>query len=360
LAERIIRDQEEIASELGVDPNVVEAACLAHDLGHPPFGHVAEDELNKLADDAGSEDGFEGNAQSFRVVTKLSVRREGTPGLDLTRATLNAILKYPWVRGGVGAKKKKWGAYSTEIDDFKWARRGFEHDDRQSAEAALMDIADDIAYSVHDMADFFRAGKLPLDRLVTTDFERDRFFDHITKKHPDQANQLIKVAGAMFDEDLPLYIDQPFNGSISQRSKVKSLTSLLIGRYVSDVELQIPKDDSETTTKFRDEAYRDEIAVLKELTWCYVIADNSLGLQQLGQRKIIQGLFKAFRDAVDKESWHLFPRSMRAQLESLDPDGGPIRVVTDLIAGMDEEQAASTYQQVTGISLGSGLAAILR
>src|SRR5207249_8576918 len=99
----------------GLSPDVVEAAALAHDLGHPPFGHIAEKELDKLVRERGVSDGFEGNAQSFRVVTALAVRSMESDGLNLTRATLNGVLKYPWFRETSGTKKeRKWGAYHTE------------------------------------------------------------------------------------------------------------------------------------------------------------------------------------------------------------------------------------------------------
>ena len=156
LAERRQDQQPKECEFLGVDPEVVEAACLAHDLGHPPFGHLGEQVLNALvfpiedAEPTGDEDGFEGNAQSFRILTKLSVRfatRDDRPidGLDLTRATLAACLKYPWTRDLKDAQRKmKWGVYRTEIVDFEWARDGCAGE-KKTAEAELMDWADDIA-----------------------------------------------------------------------------------------------------------------------------------------------------------------------------------------------------------------------
>ncbi len=168
-----------MAAEIGgLDPEVVEAAALAHDLGHPPFGHAAERELDKLMRDAGVLDGFEGNAQTFRVLTKLAIRSSDFPGLNLCRATLNAVLKYPWYRQTFPERRQqKWGAYGAESGEFAWVRGPEPRDTRKCAEAELMDFADDIAYAIHDVEDFYRAGLIPLDRLVRYDDEVDKFLE---------------------------------------------------------------------------------------------------------------------------------------------------------------------------------------
>ncbi|MFI5564690.1 dGTP triphosphohydrolase [Amycolatopsis japonica] len=154
-----------------LNEDVVETAGLVHDIGHPPFGHIAEEVLDQRLAQIDGLEGFEGNAQSFRVVTKLARRKMEHPGLNLTQATLNAILKYPslkpndsskfpalWTDRGYG---DKWGAYQTEKVDFDWAREGSRRDLR-SANAVLMDWADDISYATHDLEDYFRAGLIPL------------------------------------------------------------------------------------------------------------------------------------------------------------------------------------------------------
>ena len=110
LSERLLNDQPDECKVFRVEPEVVEAACLAHDLGHPPFGHIGESQLDKLLEEQEDRDGFEGNAQSFRVLTKLAVRFEDVDGLNLTRATLAATLKYPWLRNKEDAKKKDKGS----------------------------------------------------------------------------------------------------------------------------------------------------------------------------------------------------------------------------------------------------------
>jgi dGTPase len=155
LSEKLLAEQPEVAGALGgIDPDAAEAAALEHDLGHPPYGHIAETEIDKVARAAGLRDGFEGNAQSFRIVCKLAVsdavpREDASAirGLNLTRRTLNGILKYPWFFEQNSKKPLKWGSYETERDIFGWTRKltppsGF----AKSAEAEIMDYADDITY----------------------------------------------------------------------------------------------------------------------------------------------------------------------------------------------------------------------
>ena len=168
----------EIGTALGCDPDLVEVACLAHDLGHPPFGHNGEAALDRAAQGIG---GFEGNAQSLRLLTRLEAKafsaddgpRPGTSvGLNLTRAALDAATKYPWVRGDAPNGSAKFGVYGDDVDVFRWIRgidaehpRG-RHDVSGCIEAQIMDWADDVAYSVHDVEDAVHAGYLRLDALT--------------------------------------------------------------------------------------------------------------------------------------------------------------------------------------------------
>jgi dGTPase len=180
IAEKLVGDCQRLydSSKLEIDPDVVEAAGLAHDIGHPPFGHIAEKELDAIARSKGLNDGFEGNAQSFRIVTRLAMGSTDN-GLNLTRATLNAILKYPWRYGRNSKKRDKWGAYEADAEVFEWARELGPGSLIQSHEARLMDWSDDVTYSVHDVDDFYRAGVIPLDRLVVDNEERERFYKEV-------------------------------------------------------------------------------------------------------------------------------------------------------------------------------------
>jgi dGTPase len=341
----------------GFDPDVVEAACLAHDLGHPPFGHVAEKKLNELT---GEEiDGFEGNAQSFRIVTKLSQHTTVHRGLDLTCATLAAILKYPWLRHPGSPKADKWGAYTSEKKDFEFATLLSPSDKTKTIEAALMDWADDITYSVHDVEDFYRAGRLPLHLLADRRYDKERkgFFQKAFARHPEKTGvwsdqtALEEAFNEMIVGLFPL--EGFYTGEWKERASLREFTSELIGRYVGAT--SIVECNGQPTLHIDEDRERD-IAVLKELTWIYVIEAQELASHQEGQREVINGLFSIYWDAAQgKRSQNLFPPFYRKALEGSANDNEKKRVVVDLIAGMTEEQAVAMYTRLTGVSLGSGL-----
>jgi dGTPase len=367
LAEQILNDTKDkkLPDVLGgLSPDVVEAAALGHDLGHPPFGHIAEHELDVLVKDQDS-DGFEGNAQSFRIVTKLAIRAKESDGLNLTRATLNGLLKYPWFRGTGGIKKEhKWGAYQTEKKDFEWAREGCTGDERKSIEAELMDWADDIAYSVYDMEDAYRAGKVPLDRLFGSrsgeSFEGERFLARAVSRW--------KALGRNFDEAetkqtfkffaTSFPFRDPYCGNREQRATLRSLTSSLVARYIRAVSLNKKASSSESRRIMIEPDAQAEVEILKELTWQYVIDDPSLTTQQHGYRRVVRELFAVFLEATKtSRDWVMFPIGVREQLES--GKDKPLRIVADFIATMTEQQALEMYQRIAGISFGSVLKSVV-
>jgi len=352
-----------------LDPDVVYAACLAHDLGHPCFGHVAEHELDELAVRAGLEDGFEGNAQSFRIVTRLAVYRKGLLGLNLTRATLNAILKYPWLRkpGKADKHHRKWNAYKTEQDVFHWARqRAGVPADAQTLEAQVMDWADDVAYSIHDLEDFCAAGYIPVDRLAKTQTERAIFLDKAAaradRKGRDWNQTRIKNALEFLAEEffVPLGL---VDGSRTKRTALGQMISSLMRRYVKAAKLQHLHSGGPPILEIGDN-YRDEVEVLKELTWQYVIDGPPMASHQHGQREIVRKLFEVYSTAVKEDRTEILPLRAREWLtdlrkEQIDWDQEKMRVVVDLIAGLTESQAVAMYQRFTGIRLGESLRSLV-
>jgi dGTPase len=363
LAERLQNNfSAEIASSAGLNPNVVEAACLAHDLGHPPFGHTAEEELNRLTKDIG---GFEGNAQSFRIVTKLAFRKKGIEGLDLTRATLAGILKYPWLRGENKKKEGKWGAYGSETDDFYFARVMEPESLKRTIEAELMDWADDVTYAVHDMEDFYRSGRIPLHSLTSESDGREReyffknTFERLSEKDSQASSRRSDRENAFKGLVEYFSMERPYSGVESQRAALRNLSSVLIDRYITAVKLEVVDGKSKVVI---DQNYLDEILMLKELTWTYVIQAPSLASQQHGQRKIIENLFfeyctAAIGDTDNKVKKHpeIFPPYYQERLQTASADEDRKRICVDLIAGMTEKQAVATHLRLTGTALGSGL-----
>jgi dGTPase len=355
LAERLIRLQsKEVAASEGLDPDVVEAACLAHDLGHPPFGHIAEEVLNEEAEPAG---GFEGNAQSFRIVTKLAFRSQKYGGLDLSRATLAAILKYPRLRVEGSAPSSKWGAYATERSEFDFARELLPDTSRRSIEAALMDISDDITYSVHDMEDFYRAGRVPLNLLAQKDgSERKYFFDDVferNKKKEKFVARRSELEAAFTDMvTVRFWLRESYLGTREHRAALRGFTGQLIDRYIRAVQLQVIGERVEVRI---DQNLEDEIAMFKELTWTYIISAPDLATQQFGQKEIVRCLYRTFEKAALVGNLRLFPAFYRQRLEE---DSGEIerkRICVDFIAGLTETQCGSLFRRLSGTSASSTL-----
>jgi dGTPase len=359
LGQKLLREQAHEAEYRGLDPEVVEAACMAHDLGHPPFGHVGEHILHELVTDRGDTDGFEGNAQSFRILTKLAVRFPDFHGIDMTRATLAACLKYPWLRGTSGKKKKKWSAYRSEEEAFKFAREFHPHEEK-TLEAELMDWADDVAYSVHDLEDFHRCNALPWRRVFS---DRKRIVAHAAGGSTD-AKLLTRLGDAydrlasFFFGTYSAWLEEPYEGTSEQREQLRRMTSQLIGKYINSIQINPNRDEPKAVVFNRDEV--DEVAILKQITRDYIIASPTLAAQQEGQKRIIRELFTAFASDMENESG--YPPFVPIRLRYLKPlaDTSHMRFVADSIASLSEAEAVALHARLTGTNTGSVLDPIVR
>jgi dGTPase len=382
IAERLTKTQpDEVQAWGGADADVVEAAALAHDLGHPPFGHAGERALDDLiaADLSPSTpklatfergDGYDGNAQTFRIVTRLAIRpAKGDYGLDLTRATLNAVLKYPWMRGGNPRELGKYGAYECDKTAFEFARTSFNAKGpnsvlERSLEAQIMDWSDDITYSVHDTEDFYRAGLIPLEQLARPSPERDRFFRHLMQRA--ELNQ-IEIDGRFLDTFTNLFdsigVDTPYQGTRNQQSSLARFVSTNINEFVVNTNIVPPPGkDGEAIDPPEDICL--QVFMLKELLWAYVIANPSLAANRLGQTRAIGKLFAEYNHAVKEKEWPLFPPFFREQAIDLYtsnrtagdmPSGDRVRLVADTISSMTDRQALLAYRRFTGVSASSML-----
>lgn len=360
LAQKLLNDpkQAKEASKRGLDAEVVEAACLAHDLGHPPFGHIGEHTLDKLVRDHDRE-GFEGNAQSFRILTKLSVRFSDKPGIDMTRATLAACLKYPWFRGRAGKKSKKWSAYSSEKDDFDFARALHDHEEK-TLEAELMDWSDDVAYSVHDLEDFHRCNALPWSRVFG---EKELLIEHAGSEcsSDDETERLSKaydrLKGFLSGTYTALLRDS-YEGTRRQREQLRRMTSQLIGKYIGAISVN-PDGNAQKAVIF-DQDRLDEVLLLKQITRDYIIDSPILAAQQRGQERIIRQLFEALWEGYDDKLG--YPRFLPVRLRYLSEirDTSRARFVADCIASLSESEAVALHARLHGHTTGSVLDPIVR
>jgi dGTPase len=366
LAEKLLRDRPKVAQKIGgIDPDVVEAAALAHDLGHPPFGHIAEEELDTCAKKAGLTDGFEGNAQSFRILTRLAIHRIDYYGLNLTRATLNAVLKYPWLRSPDTTSKRhyKYSVYHLDKPAFDFVR--LESENSQSIEASIMDFADDITYSVHDLEDFYLAGLIPLELLATDNDELQRFVAEWLREYPhNSVAKVVKANPLRFQN----FLNATYNlkgqyppGSFEQKAQIKLISSQLIQAYIQSVQL---------TTKYGQRGYleydrerEEELKFLQRIVWSYVISNPRLATQRYGQKKIIKTLFEIYAQAISDRDLSFIPaRFVREflELESRLDNTEELareqtRMAVDIVAGLSEAEAVIQYRRLTGISQGSFL-----
>ncbi len=331
-----------------LDPDVVEAACLAHDLGHPPFGHDAESELDGLLLGAGVGEGFEANAQTFRIISRLAGEDASDAGLNLTRATLAATLKYPWQRHGSPVHPDKWGAYASEQGDLDWARALLPPGSLEpTLEAAVMDWADMIAYAVHDFEDFARAGLIPLEALRANVREQERFLALVCDRRGIASAGQERIADVFQRMLTACPASREAAESGSGRNALRCYTNQAINRAIAAVELARGEGGSLGLTI--DPVTTAEIWLFEGLTWHYVIASELLSAQRAEQRALIRSLFAILADAASAMTdLSLFSPPQQERLRNAASDEARLRIVSDVIAGMTEVEAMERSHQVVG------------
>ena len=368
IAQRILEDNEVQREVLRDLPDVVEAAALAHDLGHPPFGHATEIELNRLVQDAGLRDGFEGNAQSFRIITRLTSSdaltlknagqddeyEDSVPGLNWTRQCLDSVLKYPWGVGENPHYPKKWGFYESERDVFNWVRVGFQPQFHRSLGAEIIDWADDITYAIHDLLDFFRAGKITIDRLRTDKIEQLRFFNGMIERHPEWEKDESLYAETLSNliAEFPFYPERRFKDSYENNVRLHLFATNLIRPFVTAI-TYLPDAGLADAIVRIDPTARRQVDLLKQFTWHYIILNQELALPQAGQRKAVRTVFRKLLLAARKRDLHLFPAVTQERLTSwwnlmMGDKTLEVRVVADYIAGMTEKELMRVFRAMEG------------
>ena len=338
----------ELALRLGLDPDIVDTACLAHDIGHPPFGHNGEKALNAWSLDIG---GFEGNAQTLRLLTRLEPKVFGDDGrsygLNLTRASLDASCKYPWPEDSSVADpsgRAKFGFYQDDIAAFEWMRTGAP-ERRLCIEAQVMDLSDDIAYSVHDFEDAVVNGYLDIGELgerASTEL--------VSSMHS-------WIGGAVSHAELALAYDRlgaldywlhGWTAGRRDQGRLKNLTSQLIGRF-SGAAVRATRQAYSGEQLIRFGAHvvvpqevQAEIAVLKGIVAAFVMSRNTRQPIYQQQRQVLTLLAERLNatgdehlDAGFREDWH-----------AAADDAARKRVVVDQVASLTDQSALAWYERL--------------
>ncbi|MFF6956464.1 deoxyguanosinetriphosphate triphosphohydrolase [Streptomyces sp. NPDC008317] len=345
----------ELGAALGCDPDLVETACLAHDLGHPPFGHNGELVLAEFAEDCG---GFEGNAQSLRLLTRIEPKKfvpdpAGgdalvSVGLNLTRAALDAATKYPWARGGhpTTPGSPKFGAYEDDLPVFGWLRKDAP-DGRQCFEAQVMDWADDVAYSVHDVEDGLQAGHIDPGALTSAP-ERAEVFGCAAARYVPPGTDPAELAAA-----LDRLLDQPwwphgYDGTALAQARLKDAASQLIGRFCLAAESATrERYGTGRLTRYRAELVvpreqRLECAVLKAVADRYVMQRAAQAKRRAEQRVVIGELAQRL---LERAPEGLDPQ-FRGIFDAAPDDRARRRAVVDQIASLTDAAATALHARL--------------
>jgi len=321
----------------------MESACLAHDLGHPPFGHNGEEALAKIAEGLG---GFEGNAQSFRLLTRIeakTVDNDGlSVGLNLTRATLDAATKYPW---SSQENSRKYGVYEDDQVIFNWVRESAP-EGKTCMEAQIMDWSDDVAYSVHDLEDALVTGQIDISHL-----RRDLSQLHATAVSDYLSDMTAVEAEIALDSLMNLSCwPKDFDRSHRHLAQLKDLTSQLIGRFALAAE-------RETRQHFGDDdlvrysanllvprAQRVEVALLKSLAGYYIIRAEKSQERYAKQQQVITDLVEAVLESAPTSLESFFLQEWnRASTEK-----EKLRVVIDQVSSLTDVGAYALHERLIG------------
>jgi dGTPase len=334
-----------------IDPDVCESAALAHDLGHPPFGHSGEAVLNDLAAGRGAyqptellEDGYEGNAQTLRILLKLAVRSGDARGLDLTAATLRATLKYPWLKSDKGENRDKYGVFTDEKSDFEKIWTGLPPK-TPTLEAQIMDWADDVAYSTHDFYDFALAGLIPLGALKVIGAGGLRELVSADAPASGISDRAFELVAQSF-QALP---SPPLSNASRLTSKcvglLKVWVSFQIGRCAGEF-IRFGRENDEIRFE-KLESIQEEVAILKALTYHCAIGSPALAIRREGERRVLTTLFEILYDTAAGRKTGLLSEESLTQIEE---GTSPTRVVLDVLSSMTDAQAVSLYHKLTGIA----------
>ncbi len=341
----------EMASDLGLSPDVVDMACLAHDLGHPPFGHNGEKALSDWAENFG---GFEGNAQTLRLLTRLEPKvfsESGrSVGLNLTRAALDASCKYPWslfdavVESG-GGRSAKFGVYADDLEIFNWLRKGSSEGEK-CIEAQVMDFSDDVAYSVHDFEDAVVAGFIKLEEIANQANREALLL--LIKQWAGDSLSIDELDQALAHLQHGEYWPESFDGSERSLGSLKNLSSALIGSFVGRATDETLQNSSTAILTRYSSVLRvpptvlAEIAVLKGLVSAFLMSHESRRPFYEWQRALLTEL----ADALLAKNGTWLDAQCTAAWASASNEFEQRRVILDQVALLTDQGALALHDKL--------------
>ena len=298
-----------IARALGLNEDLTEALCLAHDIGHPPFGHAGEEALQAAMAHAG---GFDHNAYTLRLLTRLECPYPGFPGLNLTWETLEGLAKH---NGPVA--EPSWALAEADaefpLDLASWP----------AAEAQVAALADDIAYDNHDVDDGLRAGLFALDDLLEVPLAA-RGWEAVRARYP--VVEAVRLAPELIRDQIGMMVDDLLEETRRRiaRSGAKSPDDV---RFASG-----------PLVAFSDRM-RHEERRLKAFLWARMYDAPPVRTVKEEARRVVTNLFAAYRDD---------PSRLPPEWRPADEPVATLRAIGDFIAGMTDRYAIRRHEELVG------------
>ena len=350
-----------LAIKLKADPDLVEAVSLAHDIGHPPFGHSGEEALKRLMEPYG---GFEANAQNIRILTKLETKSVRYEGLNLTRATIDGQLKYKEAFDTSETSKEKF-VYKDDICLVNWASReartavnGWDPGNSwKSFECQIMDWADEVAYAVHDLEDSIHAKYIEASTFSLP--QEDPRIGRVIKEVRDKFKHCAINVSEVYTEFCSLvrkrlddfWVVGTIDSHKERKARRKLLTSYLINRYIKDTirieRADVPKDAISQRyfyTLSVPEKYRVEVALVNRLIREFVIDSPQVRTLEEKGKHIIRCLFRKFM--LKDNARFLLPDDWKGYLPADCNKKDRARVVSDYLSGMTDDYAQRLYSKL--------------